>query len=126
MDLTKFWLLFNIPTPEKEYRFHSERKWRFDFAWAERKIAVEVEGGIWIGGGHNRPVFFEKDMEKYNLATVEGWRVLRYSPQTLRKTPWKLIKDVRMLCSVSDDVQTTLSLDGYKQTKIESVQVKIS
>ena len=28
-----------------EYRFHPTRKWRFDYAWPENKIALEVEGG---------------------------------------------------------------------------------
>jgi len=103
------------------------RKFRFDCANPTLKIAIEIEGGIWLPkGGHNTGISMEKDMEKYNLATVEGWKVLRYSPQTLRKTPWKLIKDVRVLCGTSYDEQTTLSLDGFKQTKIESVQVKIS
>jgi len=103
------------------------RKFRFDCANPILKIAIEIEGGIWLPkGGHNTGISMEKDMEKYNLATVEGWKVLRYSPQTLRKSPWKLIKDVRMLCGASDDAQTTLSIDGFKQTKIESVQVKIT
>lgn len=28
----------------REYRFHSVRKWRFDFAVLDYKIAIEVEG----------------------------------------------------------------------------------
>lgn len=31
----------------KEYRFHDKRKWRFDYAIPEHKIAIEVEGGVW-------------------------------------------------------------------------------
>lgn len=65
-------------TPEREYHFHPERKWRFDFAFPEEKIAIEIEGGIFSGGAHTRGGKFIKDAEKYNSAAVMGWRVLRY------------------------------------------------
>lgn len=32
-----------------EYRFHPAREWRFDFAIPERHVAIEVEGGAFIG-----------------------------------------------------------------------------
>lgn len=75
-------LLFHIravglPEPERELRFHPTRRWRFDFAWPDRKIAVEVDGGTWTGGRHTRPGGFEKDAEKINAATLLGWRVIR-------------------------------------------------
>lgn len=61
-----------------EHRFHPVRRWRFDFADTKNMIAVELEGGIWVGGRHNRGNGFQADTEKYNKATVMGWRVLRY------------------------------------------------
>lgn len=67
----------------KEYRFHNTRKWRFDYAIPEHKIAIEVEGGVWTGGRHTSPQGFLGDMEKYNTATVMGWRVLRTTPDRL-------------------------------------------
>lgn len=66
-----------------EYQFHPKRKWRFDYAIPSHKIAIEVEGGAWINGRHNRASGFLKDMEKYNAAAVLGWRLLRVTPQTL-------------------------------------------
>lgn len=66
-----------------EYQFHPKRKWRFDYAIPSHKIAIEVEGGIWIDGRHNRASGFLKDMEKYNTAAVLGWRLLRCTPQNL-------------------------------------------
>jgi very-short-patch-repair endonuclease len=64
---------------EREYYFHPTRRFRFDFAFLEPKIAVEIEGGIWKGGRHSRGSGFENDCWKYNSAIKEGWRVLRYS-----------------------------------------------
>lgn len=74
-----------IPEPVAEYRFHEDRKWRFDFAFPEQKIAIEIEGGLWNQGRHNRPASMIKDMEKYNEAAILGWRVLRFEPGQLRK-----------------------------------------
>ncbi len=63
---------------EQEHRFHPVRKWRFDFAWPELKIAAEVEGGVWTKGRHTRGAGFIKDCEKYNAAGELGWRVFRF------------------------------------------------
>ena len=68
----------NKLNPVREFVF-SKRKFRFDFAWPEQKLAVEIEGGIWSGGAHVRGAHFESDAAKYNLAVKLGWRVLRYS-----------------------------------------------
>lgn len=66
-----------------EHQFHSDRQWRFDFAFLEERVALEVEGGIWVSGGHSRGSGVKKDIEKYNAAAVLGWRVLRVQPQEL-------------------------------------------
>ena len=69
--------------PICEFTFHPTRLWRFDYAWPECWVALEVEGGIFSGGRHTRGAGFLKDMEKYNEATRLGWRVLRCTPSTL-------------------------------------------
>jgi len=89
---SKFWVLFTTGAiePEKEYRFHPERKWRFDFAFIEQKIAVEIEGNAWNvrgGGRHMR----DTDLDKYNQAALLGWRVFRFSPSMLNKNPEECI-----------------------------------
>lgn len=89
----------------REYRF-SNRRWRFDFAILEKKIAFEIEGGIWQkkaknkkkdqawqdikylctgitgidreqAGRHQTPIGFMKDCQKYLFAELEGWAVCR-------------------------------------------------
>lgn len=73
-----------LPMPVREHRFHPVRKWRFDYAWVEQKVALEQEGGVFRGGRHTSGVGFVKDMEKYNTATMLGWRIIRGTPQQVR------------------------------------------
>ena len=73
-----------LPLPETEHRFHVERRWRFDFAWPEFWLAVEVEGGTRSQGRHTRHAGFEGDCEKYNAAALAGWRVLRFTGSMVR------------------------------------------
>jgi hypothetical protein len=76
-----------LPAPECEHRFHPDRKWRFDFAWPEHRVALEVEGGVWVRGGgrHNRGSGYLRDMAKYNEAARLGWVVVRTIPSKLAK-----------------------------------------
>ena len=68
-----------MPTPEREYRFHPVRKWRVDFAYPADSIAIEVEGGTWVHGRHNRGGGFEKDCEKYNELAIAGFLLFRFT-----------------------------------------------
>ena len=70
----------------KEHRFHPVRKWRFDFACLEKRVAVEIAGGVFSGGRHTRGVGYINDMEKYNTAVELGWKILRYTPDQIKKT----------------------------------------
>jgi hypothetical protein len=69
-----------------EYQFHSERKWRFDIAFPQRQVAIEVQGGIWTAGRHNRGVAMLKEWEKLNCAAELGWRILYVQPCDLCTT----------------------------------------
>ena len=82
-----------LPVPVAEHRFAAPRRWRFDLAWLDRMLAVEIEGGIWTKGRHVRGKGFEKDMEKYNEAALAGWRTLRFSTG--------MVKDGRALETLS-------------------------
>lgn len=108
---------------ESEYKGINGRKFRFDCANPEKKIAIEIEGGLWITGRHNRPVGMIQDLEKYNLAVLEGWKILRYTPEMLVKTPWKIIRDIRLLCGPSiADTQTLLCFDNASTGSIQVQQ----
>jgi len=70
-----------VPEPVTEYKFHPSRRWRFDYAWPEKSLALEVDGGGFVGGRHSRGTGIEKDCEKFNEAAVLGWTVLRVTPR---------------------------------------------
>lgn len=77
--------LHGLPEPERQYRFHPERRWRFDFAWPRHRLAVEVDGVLWgKQGGHQRPDDYAEDCEKLNEAVLMDWRVLRFTPAQVR------------------------------------------
>lgn len=77
-------LLMGFPQPEREYRFHPTRRWRFDFAWPREQISLEYQGGIYTRGGHVRGLGYENDAEKLNQATVLGWRCLFATPNLVK------------------------------------------
>lgn len=62
-----------------EHRFNETRQWRFDIAIPSLKIAIEYEGIMSRKSRHTTVTGYTKDCEKYNAATIAGWRVLRYN-----------------------------------------------
>jgi very-short-patch-repair endonuclease len=70
-----------LPDPIEEHRFAPPRRWRFDFAWPDRLLALEIEGGTWSGGRHVRGKGYEADCIKYSEAALLGWRVLRVTSE---------------------------------------------
>jgi len=76
--------LVGLPDPATELLFHPKRKWRFDFAWEEQKLALEIHGGIHSGGRHTRGRGFVEDRAKMNEATLLGWTVLEVTPEHIK------------------------------------------
>jgi len=77
------WKAAHGPPLEREYRFHAERRWRADFAHLQARCLIEVEGGIWVNGRHNRAAGFNADLEKYLEASLLSWRVFRLGPDQI-------------------------------------------
>lgn len=65
-----------LPVGVPQHRFVPGRQHRFDRAWPDQMVAVEVMGGTWSQNGHARPSKVNADMAKLSLAAAWGWRCL--------------------------------------------------
>jgi hypothetical protein len=72
-------LVLEIAPPQREYRFMPNRDFRLDYAWPEKKLAVEVNGMV-----HRIKERFLRDTEKVAYALIHGWIVLPISGDDVR------------------------------------------
>ena len=95
-----------FPAPKREFRFHPSRMWRFDFAWPDYKIAVEIDGGMFIPHGrHQQGRQFTKDCEKMRQATILGWRVLKYTTVDLTENMTTMLDEITALLKQGKQVE---------------------
>lgn len=82
-ELMRQIILAGIEPPKREYPYRlmigGSRRWRADMAWPDMRLVVEVEGGTWAQGRHNRATGYAADCEKYNAAQIGGVIVLRFT-----------------------------------------------
>ena len=77
-------MALGLPEPIREYQAIKGRKFRFDFAWLERKLLVEVNGGTYTKGAHSTGAGIARDYEKCNLGVLQGWRVLSFDGKAVK------------------------------------------
>jgi len=112
-----------LPEPETEFWFCKTlgRRYRWDFAWPDHFLALEIEGGSWTGGRHVRGKSFEEDCLKYTLGAFLGWRVLRVNNH--------MVDDGRAVLMVAyalgeADASTLQLLASYKCQKCLTAEQK--
>lgn len=71
------------------------RKWRYDIAFPEKKVAVEVHGGVWSDGRHTRGKGFIEDRQKMNAAQMAGWRCLEFTTDCLDKRLGAVVDQIK-------------------------------
>ena len=92
------WRAAGGPPLETEVKFHPTRKWRADFAHADSRTLIEIEGGVFSGGRHTRGTGYVKDCEKYLAAWLLNYSVIRLTapqltPATVAEIARKLSPD---------------------------------
>ena len=108
--ITAVWESFGIPPPLREYYFDPEARSRFDYAWPEAMVAVELEGGIFrrgLRGAHVGPTAVLRDITKGNRALELGWQVVRVVPNNVaigfRETSTRTIDLIKFLLAAAGD-----------------------
>ena len=77
---------------DNELKFAEKRRFKFDYAILEIKLAVEYEGIYSRKSRHTTQTGYNRDTIKYNLATSLGWKVYRYTAQTYKN----IIDDIKL------------------------------
>jgi hypothetical protein len=80
------WQTLGGETLTREYRFdESGRKWRFDFAIPGKRIAFEIQGGLYKAkSGHRSKEGVTRDYEKLNAAQLAGWKVFQVTSANIK------------------------------------------
>lgn len=74
-----------LPQPVREHEAVPGRKFRSDFSYPDLKIALEVDGGIWLKKSrHATGTGITSDCEKMNWMTSLGWRHLRVTAAQIK------------------------------------------
>ena len=84
-NFAMFWSLYGGHPLIGEYRFHASRKWRFDFADPDAKVAIELHGAVWAQGRHTRGSAFQRDREKMYTAAELGWLVYELTEKDIHR-----------------------------------------
>ena len=67
------------------FKFDSERQWLLDIVQEDSKTAIEIDGGGFAYGGHNRGRQMAWDYEKRNAALLQGWWVFQLTGQQVQR-----------------------------------------
>ena len=62
-----------------EYYPIPKRRFRADFYLEKYNCLIEIEGGIWNQGRHNRGYGYAADVRKYNDYILAGYKLLRFT-----------------------------------------------
>ena len=97
--------LSGLPTPYPEFRFHAQRRWRFDYAFIAQRLAVEIDGGGFVNeAGIHEDRASRSDCEKLRRSVgARLARVLRVTPKHV-KSGQALMWITRLLAQDGIDV----------------------
>lgn len=72
-----------LPRPARQFAAIPGRRWRWDIAYPEARLLIEVDGGGHTYGRHSRAEGMDGDAEKQSTAVAAGWRCMRFTPKLI-------------------------------------------
>jgi REase_MTES_1575 len=81
-----------LPEPVLQYEIvdRDGRVWRVDFAWPDRRVAVEYDGFDW----HSSPESLRKDRQKRAALEEIGWRIVSTVSDDVRRHPDVMVRRI--------------------------------
>lgn len=70
---------YGLPEPARQFKAVPTRRWKWDFAWPQYRVLVEVQGAVWQQGRHTRGHGYGKDREKSATAQLLGFLALEFT-----------------------------------------------
>lgn len=109
-----------LPNPQQEVRFMRERKWRFDLAWPDDKVAIEIQGG-----GFMRPIYFSPATQTHHLTKVAGARCVTIRVKSGKAWVPRLGGEHHNADKIDDENQkfNWATLDGWRVFRLSTRQI---
>ena len=60
----------------RDYKLLEHRRFKADFVHLQSKTAIEIQGGVWVGGRHNRGLGYINDCKRMLELISNGWTVI--------------------------------------------------
>lgn len=79
---------------KRQHRITTNRRWRCDFFLDKLNTIVEIEGGQFIKGGHNSISGLLSDIEKYNVISMFGFKLIRFTTIHFEKRGYEYMQGV--------------------------------
>ena len=88
-----------LPPAEFQYPFYGEGRFlgRIDFAYPERRLAIEVDGFE----THSSPHALDRDLRRQNALVLAGWTILRFTWRAVVLRPQQVADEIRRALGAS-------------------------
>lgn len=73
---------------ERYAKSKRSKRYRLDFAHADSRTGIEIQGGVYNRGRHVTGSGYERDCRKYNLAFTSGWTIFLLTAQMAKDATW--------------------------------------
>lgn len=80
-DMGRLLRKMGLPVPKAEVHAGPDGRYRIDYAYGSRRVAIEVYGYTW----HHSPEQLAGDVDRQRRLTLEGWTVLIYTWQDVQR-----------------------------------------
>ena len=100
-----------------QFKTIPKRRFRVDFAHLRSKVAIEIQGGRWLKGGHTTGKGMYADCEKAVLSASLGWLVLPIVDQMINDDYLEIIYNIIKLRETSNVGISLLSETTPGRTK---------